>query len=619
MPRRLVVLPLLALALFISACGPDIDVSPYTPGLPQPFTSLPALQDTGAEQLDAIGDVRLSTTVCLGALGGDVTSPPLEGQGGPSCQDRRQDALDLLDCDLAGVPLNCDAGGSGEARRTRRGGTTHADVAKAAFDGVSLQQVLVSYRVPAGAIAPDEIEAAVAEDAEHTEALGDRATCVYQKIRSIIPVETDQSCEELVSEGTPRQVPEFPDTVALTRSDSLAAGLDELEPAPAGQKWVGYVSEQIPWALTGSMTVNADFGLPRPAGGTPYAGPFEHATRLGLRSATTDRDVDTQRLLRDAAQHLGLVIDDDFSFRDARGGAPQPVTAELGDYAPDRAVDCDEELPPVELLDDVSTGGLVTAVPADSTVCAFPPPNGLDTEGTLATGDLRVTGGAASAEQGQVAAVPFTLDYEGAAAPVALDLHGESDVPFSSATTLASWKPGAGQDRTESVRVAVPDDARPGVYDVLLQVGSGDEVREAVGRLTVTARARAEQVRTITERFETTKALTVERLFVGRDGSVAFGFVCPAELAAACEKGVADVLASASALNRAGAAAAGPAKMKKLGSAKFRAKPGKRVRVKVTLGRSGRKAIAKGRRIDARLVLRVGKYKQVRKISLRRG
>lgn len=636
MLRRTVFLPVLAIAASIAGCG--VNYTAEWPSLPNPIPTVPALKGDAPAQQDVIGDVRITTEICLGAFSGGTGEITRVAKGiGSSCKDQTEAALAMIDGRTTGsLPT-----GTAATRRARRAAPTHADVAKAGFSEVSLGQVLVSYRVPEGSAAPETLSGAVEDDAAFTAELSDRATCLFAQMKSLY---TGINCGAL-PEGTPRQEVEFPEAVGFTRSDSLSAELEAADPAGDGQKWVGYISEQVPWALTGVLTVHADFGLPVPEDGSTFEGPFEHETRMGLRSSVTQRDVDAQELLHDAAMWLSAQndIDDpcDFFgpeypgcdgnviiFRDGKriANAVEPVTKVVADYDPARAVDCDEQMPPVHLVDDRDdTPGSVTAAPVPTTICSLEAPEGVVADLPLETRDLRVEGGAVSAEQGQTAAVPFTLDYDGPAGG-ALELTGETDLPFSSATTLSEWTPAADEQRTETVAVPVPADARPGVYEVVLSVGSGDAVRTAVGRLTVTAKKVAgtpatalpepEQRVVTIDRFTT---LVVERLFVGRDGSVAFGFVCPADLADACQRGVAEVLASGAALKRASAAAAGPAKMKRLGSTRFTSQPGKRTRVKVKLGRTGRKAIAKGRRIDARLVLRVGKFKQVRKITLRRG
>ncbi|WP_217915502.1 hypothetical protein [Miltoncostaea marina] len=105
-----------------------------------------------------------------------------------------------------------------------------------------------------------------------------------------------------VPEGTPGQVllgyrvpagaraPAAPVAQGLTFTGAAgyAAELQRLVPAPAGSRWVGYVSAPTAFAaaaLAGGLRVEADFGL-QAAAGQPFAGPFAYRPVVGVRSVT---------------------------------------------------------------------------------------------------------------------------------------------------------------------------------------------------------------------------------------------------------------------------------------------------------------------------------------------
>ena len=558
-------------------------------------TGLAALDAESVDQVDLIGDARVNTTLCLGGL---ATMP--FGSRGVEGPDPAPLCVDEPDIGLGGVFLR--SGAAGASARTARDATrpTHADVAKAMVSGISFHQVLVSYRVPAGAEAPETIEAPVSVPEEYQETANELATGLYAALVGDIAEEVplDVFLGEL-NEDDLLDV-EFPETVTFTRSDALGDQVSGSEGASADQRWVGYVSEQVPLGLTGRLTLPARFGLPVPADGSPYAGPFEHDTVVGRRDAVTKDDVGSLLLMLDLLMWdeggLPFFMGSSEDARAAARGISDPFAAS----DPARPVDCDDE------------GGDVIGLPG-GTVCAGATPDGVADDTTLATNDLRIIGGTVTADQGGTAAVPFTLRFAGPAATQALSLSGGTDLPFATATARnGSWTPAAGETRTEYVDVPVPADARPGVYDVVFAAEVGGQAREAVGRLNVTRASVAPQ-----EQEQRSRTPQRERLYVGRNGTVAFGYVCPASLGSACRNATATLWGRQAGGAR---AAAAKGKLVKLASKSFRAKPGKRVRVKVKVGPKTRRWLVKaGRRMNGRLVVTAGRNRQTRSILLRRG
>ena len=230
---------------------------------------------------------------------------------------------------------------------------------------------------------------------------------------------------------------------------------DQGTPLPAGTKYVGYVSDVILGAPAGDADLAADFGLPAgTADDQPYAGPFNHVTLAGMRVAIPD--------------DLAII-------RAARGSAASSAPS---DFDPSRPVECDIDAIEETLTFCPATGG------ADLTMKEI-------LAGTdLATRDLRVAaGGPVTVEQGQTASVPFTLRAAGPAADQILALAPETSIPGATATTAHPvWQfPGAG-DYAEAVSVQVPLSTPPGEYTVRLVATAGDEAREAVAKLIVTAK-----------------------------------------------------------------------------------------------------------------------------------
>jgi hypothetical protein len=74
----------------------------------------------------------------------------------------------------------------------------------------------------------------------------------------------------------------------FTRSPSYTGELERLAPAPAGFQWVGYISDSFPYNPHSSgqvtrVTTAASFGLPRAPDGAPFQGPFRYRPVVGSR------------------------------------------------------------------------------------------------------------------------------------------------------------------------------------------------------------------------------------------------------------------------------------------------------------------------------------------------
>ncbi len=88
------------------------------------------------------------------------------------------------------------------------------------------------------------------------------------------------------------------ESLSFTRSPSYEQQLTSLVPPPSGQVWVGYIS--APYTLdpgpdgapAKQSTVTVDFGLPRPASGWPFPGPFAVRPVVGARSVSSSLPAD---------------------------------------------------------------------------------------------------------------------------------------------------------------------------------------------------------------------------------------------------------------------------------------------------------------------------------------
>jgi hypothetical protein len=281
-------------------------------------------------------------------------------------------------------------------------------------------------------------------------------------------------------------------SATLTRKPSLDETLEHTRPAPAGQRWVGYIStvlgaaaqpetdrgdlaaglqrigeEDEPPASEGSgdWSVSVDFTPARGDGGLPAPASFAHAVVGGMRMAYPEalyEDVDPAGYETSGADRFGVQLLDA------------------------RPVDCQEyrgfpypEIYGVELGGEGSDAMGLPLIP--TTLCGR-----ASTGGELALKDLRGSGGDASALPGGVAHVPFTLRYVGDAGP-SFALSASTALPGASASPSPTvLTPSAAGFQDASVTVAVPAGAAPGPYAVTLTATVGGQVRTARGTLIVT-------------------------------------------------------------------------------------------------------------------------------------
>jgi hypothetical protein len=288
-----------------------------------------------------------------------------------------------------------------------------------------------------------------------------------------------------------------PATATLTRKPSLDESLQQTQPAPAGEHWVGYISPVVGVAtdegttpqdvaaglkraavsarLTedpnmpsgsgdGDWSASADFTLSRGPGGLPAPASFAHAVLGGVRMAYPQDIYDgvDPTGFHDPAEAFGLQLLDT------------------------RPVDCQEvrAWPFVTFL-GVSTDGLTEDPYGDpllpTTTCGRE-----SAGGALALKDLRGSGDTVAVDPGQTATVPFTLRYVGEAGPT-FALTGSTDLPGGSVSSVTpgALTPGGEGFQSASVVVAVPAGTAPGDYAVTLTAAVGGQTRVATGTVTV--------------------------------------------------------------------------------------------------------------------------------------
>jgi hypothetical protein len=225
----------------------------------------------------------------------------------------------------------------------------------------------------------------------------------------------------------------------FTKNDSYRSELQRLDPAPAGEEWVGYTSQYVSYDTAGDQNFSADvdFGLPEHADGSPFVGPFTYQAVVGGRQYGTDPTEP---------------IDCQSSLTDSWGG---PGSA---------------------------TEGICVDDPAAAD---------LDTDSSLETRDAGITpGAAASVVQGGTVTVPFTFAYAGTATPEAsFAFAATTNVPGAAATpSISKLEPTADSSTVAGVSVAVPQQAAPGTYSVTLTARLSDgESRTGTAVLVVSA------------------------------------------------------------------------------------------------------------------------------------
>ncbi len=229
-------------------------------------------------------------------------------------------------------------------------------------------------------------------------------------------------------------------SVTLSESPSYADELQRLSPGPSGSTWRGFISNTINYDTASalqSFSVRLLYQLQRGTDGGPYAGPFATRYVVGARTVT----------------------------------ATAPATRPVACGPSLRALHDDDPSPTTDAWNICEDSG------------------GSSLESSLR--DLGILFGAsASAPQGGLASMPFTLRYVGAPAPGAtFRMWASSTLPGALfAVTPATFVPFQGVGTTVArVGIGVPADARPGTYDVTLSAVLNGQIRESIGTLRVTA------------------------------------------------------------------------------------------------------------------------------------
>jgi hypothetical protein len=227
--------------------------------------------------------------------------------------------------------------------------------------------------------------------------------------------------------------------LTFTRSASYQEQLRELVPPPAGQHWLGYISnghnhdEGPDGTPAEEATISVDFALPEEAANYPYPGPFRVRPVVGARSSGDET-------------------------QDAR---------------------------PVNCGDAVFGGG---GGPFGSTDCIDSPSQSeTATNIEQATRDLGIVGANAIGGTGKSVGVPFNAKYAGAAAPGAsFAFSASTDLPGATVTPPAALTPGSNSDNNVNVAVLVPRKAAAGTYKVTLTARAADgETRTGTSNLVV--------------------------------------------------------------------------------------------------------------------------------------
>jgi hypothetical protein len=529
---------------------------------------VPLVQNEAASQQDLVGAVKVSADVC--------ESP---------------NALGVV------VPLGRSARrAAGELRRVLTGRVArpaglYSCPSTDELDDYGPQsefphQMLLAYRVPAGATAPATI------------------TTTVQVLES----------DPVIFRGAPAEPETITKTVTFRRfpglDDKVAPGLAAVTPDEVrqeasflrdGQKVVGYASDPVDGVTVGQFKVDAEFGLPAGTADQPYAGPFNTLTAIGSRAVLSD----------ERWEQIGADVEDDFDRSTYRSRGLVPVHESPQHPNPlsdDRDVTCLDPDVLAEIISGPETFEAVTTL-YGLAFCPAPSMKALeDADGSdelpaayakamkgidLQTRDLRVLGGEGFAEPGTMASVPFTFRTAGAAGDTQLGLSaataltGASAAPQAATTTF----PAAG-DTAKPVTVQVPADAAPGTYAVTLTAKVGGQSRTGTGHVVVVPKA-----------VQTPSQSHRDNVYMDRDGNIAFGWICPP----ACGNDQVDVTAPKAGISpKANTAAVTKPRLLRIARGKFKANPGQRARVKVKLYSRARRAVRRGRVVKAIIIVRQG-------------
>lgn len=246
--------------------------------------------------------------------------------------------------------------------------------------------------------------------------------------------------------ATPGPTPPAAGPITLRRSAQYAVVLEGAAPAPAGSLWVGFISDPYAYdngadgVAAQSAQLVVDLGLPQTGDGGPYFGPLNVRPVVGMR-----------------------VVNDTLSA--------------------DRPIDCGDDP-----FRQWPRGFLVVA----QIVCIdSPSAAGIVGGASIAIRDFGIVAGNATASAGQTVSVPFGVRGAGPLpAGSTAELTASTTLPgVAVAPSLASAPLANGSDTRVTVPVAIPADAAPGVYDVVLTgaLANGQQ-RRSVAQLTVRAR-----------------------------------------------------------------------------------------------------------------------------------
>jgi hypothetical protein len=248
--------------------------------------------------------------------------------------------------------------------------------------------------------------------------------------------------------GAPTQITSASGTpqLVMDANQSYVDQLTTLAPPPAGERWVGYMSQTVSSVSDQAYAFDTHFTRPPAQNGVPSNAPFQYLTILGGRDVTTEFP-DTRALT------CGT------TFGDLLAGVGVVGTTTI------EGTVC---------VDSPSVAPTDTQLPADSVL--FPR-------------DLAVAPGSATASRNTTVNVPFTLNYVGATNPAALFTLASSVTGLAGATATpanATFNPPSNSSTVQNVAVKVPLKAPAGTYTVPFSATlAGGETRQAVGKLTV--------------------------------------------------------------------------------------------------------------------------------------
>ena len=235
-----------------------------------------------------------------------------------------------------------------------------------------------------------------------------------------------------------------PEALAFADSPGYAAELQRLDPAPAGRKWVGYITPTpVNYSDTAgpqSFAVQIPLKLGQAPDGSPFTTPLAQDVRVGGRQVNGSNPA-TRPVA--CGPSLTTLFDDD----------PNP---------------------------EISLEHLIAVICVDSAATV-----------NTNTRDLGVLGGNATGSGGPASLVslPFTLRYSGTATAAAnFNLSAASTLPNATlAVTPGALAPATNSDTQALVAVGIPAGAKAGTYDVTLTARlANGQIRTRIGKLTVT-------------------------------------------------------------------------------------------------------------------------------------